>query len=126
MHPSDAYRARHGRCLPEGELSRLPYGPTVKEREAHTVRVVAEVTGADGRLMRGMVETVDSYTYTPLAAVEAARRSSGFLAPVTVFGACFAAALLQRKGRQSVRGMVPEWATAQPDGTKKKDVQTTT
>ncbi len=65
-----------GDAFPEGDLSRLSDGPTVEEREAHPARAVAEVTGADGRLMRGMVETVNGYTYTPLAAVEAARSVS--------------------------------------------------
>jgi hypothetical protein len=55
-----------------------------------------EVTGTDGKLLRSMVETVNGYTYTPLAAVEAARRvlagerRVGFQTPVTVFSASFA------------------------------------
>lgn len=85
-----------GDAFPEGDLSRLPDGPTEEEREAHPARAVAEVTGSDGTLVRSMVETVNGYTYTPLAAVEAARRvlagerRAGFQTPVTVFGASFA------------------------------------
>jgi short subunit dehydrogenase-like uncharacterized protein len=52
--------------------------------------------GADGLIARSMIETVNGYSYTPLAAVEAARRVLkgerllGFATPANVFGGEFA------------------------------------
>ena len=85
-----------GDAFPEGDLSRLPDGPTAEEREAHRARAVVEVTGAGGAIARSVIETVNGYSYTPLAAVEAARRvlegerRPGFTTPVRVFGGGFA------------------------------------
>ena len=85
-----------GDAFPEGDLSTLPDGPSAEERDAHRARAVAEVTGADGTAARSVIETVNGYSYTPLAAVEAARRvlagehEPGFQTPVRVFGAGFA------------------------------------
>ena len=82
--------------FPEGDLALLPDGPSATERDAHRARAVAEVTGADGHTVRSVIETPNGYSYTPLAAVEAARRvlageyRPGFQTPVTVFGADFA------------------------------------
>lgn len=85
-----------GDAFPEGDLSRLPDGPTSEERDAHRARAVVEVTGADGAIARSVIETVNGYSYTPLAAVEAARRvlagerQPGFASPAQVFGGGFA------------------------------------
>jgi short subunit dehydrogenase-like uncharacterized protein len=85
-----------GDAFPEGDLSLLPDGPSAEERDRHRARAVAEVTGADGRAVRSMIETLNGYSFTPLAAVEAARRvlagqhRSGFQTPVTIFGPGFA------------------------------------
>ncbi|AZF54431.1 Rhomboid family protein [Pseudomonas sp. R4-34-07] len=85
-----------GDAFPEGDLSLLPDGPTAEERDAHRARAVVEVTGADGTTARSVIETVNGYTYTPLAAVEAARRVlngerlPGFTTPAEVFGDAFA------------------------------------
>lgn len=85
-----------GDAFPEGDLSHLPDGPSAEQREAHRARAVAEVTGVDGNVARSMIETVNGYSYTPLAAVEAARRvlsgdrRPGFETPARVFGAGFA------------------------------------
>jgi short subunit dehydrogenase-like uncharacterized protein len=52
--------------------------------------------GADGTVARSVIETVNGYSYTPLAAVEAARRvldgerRPGFETPARVFGVGFA------------------------------------
>jgi hypothetical protein len=83
-------------AFPEGDLSLLPDGPNAQERDAHRARAVAEVTGADASVVRSVIETVNGYTYTPLAAIEAARRvlggerNPGFETPVSVFGSAFA------------------------------------
>jgi short subunit dehydrogenase-like uncharacterized protein len=85
-----------GDAFPEGDLSQLPDGPTPEEREAYRARAVVEVIGVDGVIARSVIETVNGYSYTPLAAVEAARRVlegerlSGFATPANVFGSGFA------------------------------------
>ena len=85
-----------GEAFPEGDLSLLPDGPTQAQRDAHRVRAVAEVTGIDGSVARSVIETINGYSYTPLAAVEAARRvlggerRAGFETPAKLFGAGFA------------------------------------
>jgi short subunit dehydrogenase-like uncharacterized protein len=85
-----------GDAFPQGDLSQLPDGPSSEEREAHRARAVVEVTGADGTIARSVIETVNGYSYTPLAAVEAARRvlngerRAGFATPANIFGGGFA------------------------------------
>jgi short subunit dehydrogenase-like uncharacterized protein len=85
-----------GEAFPEGDLSQLPDGPSIQEREGHRARAVAEVVDADGTVERSVIETVNGYSYTPLAAVEAARRvlggerRAGFETPARVFGVAFA------------------------------------
>lgn len=85
-----------GEAFPEGDLSLLPDGPTQAQRDAHRARAVAEVTGIDGTVARSVIETVNGYSYTPLAAVEAARRvlggerRPGFETPAKLFGVSFA------------------------------------
>lgn len=85
-----------GDAFPVGDLSQLPDGPTREERDRQPARAVAEVTGANGSIARSVIETVNGYTYTPLAAVEAARRvlagegRPGFETPARLFGPHFA------------------------------------
>ncbi|MBC8649300.1 hypothetical protein GYM54_03090 [Pseudomonas sp. MTM4] len=85
-----------GDPFPDGDLSQVPEGPDAQQREAHRARAVAEVTGADGTVARSVIETVNGYTYTPLAAVEAARRvmsgerRPGFETPAKLLGVGFA------------------------------------
>jgi len=55
-----------------------------------------EVTGADGNVVRSVLDTVNGYTFTTIAAAEAAQRvlsgeaRPGFQTPAGVFGAGFA------------------------------------
>ncbi|MCU5775455.1 saccharopine dehydrogenase NADP-binding domain-containing protein [Erwiniaceae bacterium BAC15a-03b] len=85
-----------GDAFPEGDLSLLPDGPSAAERDAHRAFAVAEVSGADGSIARAVIETVNGYSFTPLAAVEAARRvlagehRPGFETPARLFGDGFA------------------------------------
>lgn len=85
-----------GDAFPQGDLSQLPDGPTPEQREAHRARAVVEVTDAKGAIARSIIETVNGYTYTPLAAVEAAHRvldgerQPGFATPAMAFGGGFA------------------------------------
>ncbi|PLY45340.1 hypothetical protein CSZ94_04615 [Janthinobacterium sp. ROICE36] len=81
--------------MPEG-VAAMPEGPSLDERAANRACAVAEVTGIDGAVVRARIETVNGYSYTPLAAVEALRLvaagqfNPGFQTPATVFGASFA------------------------------------
>jgi len=85
-----------GAGFPEGDLSLLPDGPTAEQRDAHGAAAVVEVISADGTVTRAIIETINGYSYTPLAAVEAARRvldgdsRPGFQTPAGVFGQGFA------------------------------------
>ena len=85
-----------GDGFPSGDLAAMPDGPSAEERDAHRASVVAEVTGADGSVFRARIDTVNGYSYTPLSAVEAARRvlggehRAGFQTPATLFGMAFA------------------------------------
>jgi short subunit dehydrogenase-like uncharacterized protein len=85
-----------GNAFPQGDLSTLPDGPTADEREANRYQAVAEVTGADGAIVRSVLDTVNGYTFTSMAAAEAARRAlagkalPGFQTPAGLFGNGFA------------------------------------
>ncbi|MCE7517573.1 saccharopine dehydrogenase family protein [Vreelandella titanicae] len=85
-----------GDAFPEGDLSQLPDGPTAQQRDSHRARAVVEVTAADGTVVRSMIETINGYSYTPLVAIEAARRvlggdrQPGFKTPAQIFGSGFA------------------------------------
>lgn len=85
-----------GDAFPTGELSDLPEGPTREQREANRYQASVEVTGADGSTARSVLDTVNGYTFTPMAAVEAARRvlagehHPGFQTPAGLFGTHFA------------------------------------
>jgi short subunit dehydrogenase-like uncharacterized protein len=85
-----------GEAFPEGDLTQLPDGPTREQREAHPARAVAEVIGADGVIASARIDTVNGYSYTPLSAIEAARRvltgehRPGFQTPAKLFGTGFA------------------------------------
>ena len=83
-------------AFPEGDLAAMPDGPTVDEREANRYHAAVEVTGEDGTVVRSILETVNGYTFTTIAAAEAARRvlsgeaRPGFQTPAGLFGAGFA------------------------------------
>lgn len=89
-----------GNAFPEGDLSQLPDGPSAEERNAHRARAVVEVVGTDGSIARSVIDTVNGYTYTPLSAVEAARRvlsgerHVGFATPSQAFGSGFAQSIV--------------------------------
>ncbi|MEJ2801672.1 saccharopine dehydrogenase NADP-binding domain-containing protein [Comamonadaceae bacterium PP-2] len=85
-----------GDAFPGGDLSALPDGPSAEQRDAQRARAVVEVIGQDGTVVRAVIETVNGYSYTPLVAVEAARRVQlgehrpGFQTPAQLFGPDFA------------------------------------
>jgi short subunit dehydrogenase-like uncharacterized protein len=84
--------------MPEG-VAAMPEGPSLEERAANRACAVAEVTGIDGAVVRARIDTVNGYSYTPLAAVEALRLVAtgqfkpGFQTPATVLGAGFAVSI---------------------------------
>jgi len=84
-----------GDAFPQGDLAALPDGPSAAEREQHRYQVAVEVTGIDQRTARAVLDTVNGYAFTPLAAAEAARRvlagecRPGFQTPAGLFGEDF-------------------------------------
>lgn len=85
-----------GDAFPAGELATLPDGPSAEHRHANRYHAAVEVTGANGTVARSVLDTVNGYTFTPLAAAEAARRvlcgeqRPGFHTPAALFGTSFA------------------------------------
>jgi short subunit dehydrogenase-like uncharacterized protein len=85
-----------GDAFPQGDLAALPDGPTPEHRQANRYQAAVEVTGEDGNIVRSVLDTVNGYTFTPLASAEAARRVlggeclPGFQTPATLFGIGFA------------------------------------
>lgn len=81
-----------GDAFPVGDLSRLPDGPTAAQRQANRYQAAVEVLGEDGTRVRALLNTVNGYTFTPMAAAEAARRvlggeaRAGFRTPAGLFG----------------------------------------
>lgn len=82
--------------FPTGELASLPDGPTSEERSENPYQVSVVATTEDGNVKRAVLHTVNGYSFTALASVEAARRvlggevRGGFQTPVEVFGGRFA------------------------------------
>lgn len=82
--------------FPAGDLADLPDGPSAEQRAAHRYQAAVEVVGEDGAVARAILDTVNGYSFTALAAAEAARRvmagevRSGFQTPTGLFGAGFA------------------------------------
>jgi len=83
-------------AFPEGDLTTLPEGPSEEERAAHPLSAAVEVNGADGETVHGILRTMNGYTFTAMAAAEAARRvwageaRPGFQTPAGLFGNGFA------------------------------------
>jgi short subunit dehydrogenase-like uncharacterized protein len=92
----DTYVHASGGAFPTGGLNELPDGPDAAERDANRYQAAATVTGEDGTVSRSWMDTVNGYSFTPLAAVEAARRvltgerRPGFQTPASLFGPGFA------------------------------------
>ena len=83
-------------AFPEGDLAAMPDGPTLDQREANRYHAAVEVIGEDGIVARSILNTVNGYTFTAIAAAEAARRvlngeaRPGFQTPAGLFGDGFA------------------------------------
>lgn len=85
-----------GGAFAQGDLKALAAGPDAEHRKANRYQAAVEVTGTDGNVVRSILDTVNGYSFTALAAAEAARRvidgeaRSGFQTPAGLFGAGFA------------------------------------
>lgn len=85
-----------GTAFPAGDHSALPDGPGAEERDANRYQASVVVTGVGGESVRSLLDTVNGYSFTPMAAAEAARRillgdvRPGFQVPAKHFGAGFA------------------------------------
>lgn len=85
-----------GTAFPEGGLDALPEGPSDQDRADNRYQAAVEVIDSHGAITHGVLDTVNGYSFTPLAAIEAARRvlageaRPGFQTPVDVFGHGFA------------------------------------
>lgn len=83
-------------ALPTENILKLPSGPGTKERLASRYHAAVEVTDADGTVVHSILDTVNGYTFTAMAAVEASRRvlngeiKPGFQTPGGLFGFGFA------------------------------------
>jgi short subunit dehydrogenase-like uncharacterized protein len=88
VHASDA-------SFPTGDLSEMPDGPTAEERKMTPYVAAVEIKTADGSFRRAVLHTLNGYTFTAVASIEAAKRVLdskfivGFQTPVCVFGSDF-------------------------------------
>ncbi|KZM24046.1 uncharacterized protein EKO05_0004600 [Ascochyta rabiei] len=79
-----------------GDISSLPDGPTTEQRDENPYRAAAVVTAADGTVKRAVLQSVNGYTFTSVASVQAAKRIlngqvvAGYQTPFAVFGSDFA------------------------------------
>ncbi|MET0969402.1 MAG: saccharopine dehydrogenase NADP-binding domain-containing protein [Tardiphaga sp.] len=103
-----------GGAFPDGDMSAWPDGPTAEQRDANRYQAAVEVTGADGTIVREVLDTVNGYTFTPMASAEAARRvlagerRPGFQTPAGLFGNGFAETIADTRisdGTAGVRRM---------------------
>ncbi|ORM63613.1 hypothetical protein PRCB_18940 [Pantoea rodasii] len=82
--------------FPQGDLSALPDGPSTEERERHRYQAAVELVSREGKTVRMLLDTVNGYSFTALAAAEAARRvldglaRPGFQTPAELLGKGFA------------------------------------
>jgi short subunit dehydrogenase-like uncharacterized protein len=81
-----------GTAFPTGNLADLPDGPVAEERKANPYHAAVHITSEDGTVRRAVLHTVNGYSFTSIASIEAARRVlagrslPGFQTPVEVFG----------------------------------------
>lgn len=88
-----------GEAFPTGPLGDLPEGPTAEQRQKTPYDASVHVTAEDGSVRRAVLHTVNGYSFTPMASVEAVRRvlagkvQVGFQTPAGLFGARFVEAV---------------------------------
>lgn len=83
-----------GNAFPKGDLTALPDGPNIEERDANRYQAAVNIIDDRGFITHAALDTVNGYTFTPIAAIEAALRVlmletkiySGFHTPAALFG----------------------------------------
>lgn len=86
-------------AFPTGDLASLTDGPTEEQRKAAPYHAAVKVTAEDGTVTHAVLHTVNGYTFTGLASVEAARKVlagiavPGFQTPAVIFGNDFVLAV---------------------------------
>lgn len=60
-------------AFPEGDIAAIADGPTVEQRKANRYHAAVEVTAEDGTVVRSILDTVNGYTFTAIAAAKAAQ-----------------------------------------------------
>ncbi|KAJ5344682.1 NAD(P)-binding protein [Penicillium brevicompactum] len=81
--------------FPTGDCNLLPEGPTEAERDVTPYHAVAVVASDEGYVKRAVLHTLNGYTFTCFASIEAAKLvlenkiSPGFQTPVMNFGKDF-------------------------------------
>ncbi|KAK7430949.1 hypothetical protein QQZ08_002478 [Neonectria magnoliae] len=81
-----------GDTFPTEDIAEMPDGPTAEQREASPYHAAVIVTESNGTVRRAVLHTVNGYTFTGLASVEAAKRvlgghfRAGFQTPAGIFG----------------------------------------
>ncbi|RYC65224.1 hypothetical protein CHU98_g977 [Xylaria longipes] len=81
--------------FPTTDLAALPDGPTAEQRKANPYHASVIITKQDNDTRHAVLHTVNGYTFTGIASVEAAKRvfagevKGGFQTPAEVFGKGF-------------------------------------
>lgn len=84
-----------GDAFPTGTLNSLPDGPTAEQRRMNPYDASLSITTEDGSVTHAILHTVNGYSFTPIASVEAVRRviagaaRGGFQTPAGFFGSDF-------------------------------------
>ena len=97
-----------GSTFSSADPDALSTGPTIEERDANSYDAAVTVTTKEGSVRRFVLHSINGYSFTSMASVEAARRileyqyPSGFDMSPTLFGADFAESVLGTQARDIV------------------------
>lgn len=94
-----------GSAFSSADYNNLSTGPTIEERDANPYDAAVTVVTKDGSVKRIVLHSINGYSFTSMASVEAARRVlkcqyvPGFEMSPTLFSADFAESVLGTKAR---------------------------
>jgi hypothetical protein len=100
-----AFAHASGRAFSTDGHSTMPTGPTSEERDANPYDAAVTVTTKDGSVKSLVLDSINGYSFTATASVEAARRIfkgqylPGFEMSPTLFGTDFTESVLGTKAR---------------------------